>query len=478
MLDDAIKLAKAADYVNAGTVEFLVSPESGGYYFIECNPRIQVEHTVTEQVTGIDLVETQFHIAGGASLESLGLGDQTAIGAARGYAVQIRVVAQGSGTITGYKEPSGPGIRVDACGYLGYAPPSQFDPLLAKLICTSNSGSALSSAVERTLAALDEFHIGGLPTNLSQLRAILEKPEVRIGDARTSLMAEHPDLSPDASDRAPGRTASEAVSFLEQQAAALITPGSGQKSAQFLSNLPPLEVTDGATGLECPMAGSILELSLVEGARVNAGDTLLVISAMKMEAAVAAPCSGTITAIQTVRAGDDVVAGQIVAAITPDAGDAARDLAERDVNETWTPVLEEVETLQQLASARLAPGSDDPGVVRQRSRGKLTCRERITLLLDADSFREVGSIAGFATYAEDGGVAAFTPANHVGGWGKIAGRTAVVCADDFTSRGGHADGAIGSKSRYLDQLSLELQAPSIRLLDGSSGGGSVATMVP
>ena len=117
-------------------------------------------------------------------------------------------------------------------------------------------------------------------------------------------------------------------------------------------------------------------------------------------------------------------------------------------------------------------------MVRQRNRGKLTCRERIDLLLDAGSFREVGSLAGFANYDEDGRVADFTPANHVGGWGKIDGRTAVVCADDFTSRGGHADGAIGGKSAHLDRLSLDLRCPSIRLLDGSSGGGSVAAMVP
>ena len=474
MLDDAIKLAKAADYVNAGTVEFLVTPECGDYYFIECNPRIQVEHTVTEQVTGIDLVEAQFHIAGGASLDQLGLGDQAAVGLPRGYAVQVRVVAQGAGTISGYKEPSGPGIRVDACGYLGYTPPSQFDPLLAKLICTSSSRGSLPASVERTLAALDEFHIGGLPTNLAQLRAILEKPEVRDGDARTSLMAENPELS----NIIQQQGAAEAVDFLEQQAATLITPGGGRINAQFESSLPPLDIAGNATALECPMAGSILEISLVEGSRVKAGDTLLVISAMKMEAAVAAPCSGTVTAVQSVHVGDNVMAGQVVAGITPDAGDAERDLAERDVNETWTPVLEEVEALQNLAHARLAPGSDDPGVVRQRSRDKLNCRERISLLLDDDTFREVGSLAGFATYDEYGDVAAFTPANHVGGWGKIAGRTAIVCADDFTSRGGHADGAIGSKSRHLDGLALEMLAPSIRLLDGSSGGGSVATMVP
>ena len=180
---DAIKLAEAAEYVNAGTVEFLVSPESGEHFFIECNPRIQVEHTVTEQVTGVDIVEAQFRLASGASLESLGLGEQQSVGAPRGYAVQARVVARGGGTIRAYKEPSGPGVRVDACGYQGYAPPSQFDPLLAKVICSSSSSSSFASAVERTLRALDEFHIAGLPTNLAQLRAILAHPGFRAGDA-------------------------------------------------------------------------------------------------------------------------------------------------------------------------------------------------------------------------------------------------------------------------------------------------------
>ncbi len=141
-------------------------------------------------------------------------------------------------------------------------------------------------------------------------------------------------------------------------------------------------------------------------------------------------------------------------------------------------MLDKVTALQAIAHKRLAPGSTDPGVVRQRNRRKLTCRERIDGLLDPGSFREVGSLAGFATFDEDGNVAEFTPASHVGGQGRIDNRPCIVCADDFTSRGGHADGAIGHKSRYLDQLSIELRTPSIRLLDGSSGGGSVATMVP
>ena len=198
---------------------------------------------------------------------------------------------------------------------------------------------------------------------------------------------------------------------------------------------------------------------------------------MKMETSVTAPCAGTVTTLAALSVGDPVDGGQIVAVIRPAAG-AARAAAPLTADESWAPMLDKVAALQAIAHKRLAPGSNDPGVVRQRNRGKLTCRERIDVLLDPGSFREIGSLAGFATYDEEGDVADFTPANHVGGWGRIEGRAGIVCADDFTSRGGHADGAIGQKSRYLDRLSIELRAPSIRLLDGSSGGGSVATMVP
>jgi acetyl/propionyl-CoA carboxylase alpha subunit/acetyl-CoA carboxylase carboxyltransferase component len=480
ILADAVKLVRAAGYVNAGTVEFLVSPETKEHFFIECNARVQVEHTVTEQVTGVDLVEAQFHIASGASLESLGLGDQHAVGCPRGYAVQARVVARGTGTLTGYKEPSGPGVRVDASGYLGYTPPPQFDPLLAKVVGSSNSLPAVGgratdacfvSAVDRTLRALGEFHIAGLPTNLPQLRAILSHDAVRRGDARTSLLAEEPGLL-QATDAGNG----DALSLFERQGNAA-SPSAPSSVVGAASHRPSLVVNEGQRGVECPMAGSVVELRVTKGAGVGAGDPLLIISAMKMETIVSAPCAGVVTELQPLSADDVVAAGQIVAVIEP-AEDAATKRSEQPGDETWTGTLEEIDALQGLALERLAPSSNDPGVVRQRSRGKLTCRERIDLLLDDGSFREVGSVAGFASYDEEGRVAAFTPANHVGGWGKIDGRTAIVCADDFTSRGGHADGAIGAKAGHLDRLSLELRVPSVRMLDGSSGGGSVAAMVP
>ncbi|MFL5296314.1 MAG: carboxyl transferase domain-containing protein [Phenylobacterium sp.] len=464
ILADALKLASAGTYLNAGTVEFLVSPEVGGHVFIECNPRIQVEHTVTEAVTGVDLVEAQFRIAAGETLADLGLASPPPV---RGYAVQARIVATGPGVLAAYKEPSGPGIRVDSCGYPGLNPPPQFDPMFAKLIATSNSSGSLASALDRARRALAEFHIVGLPTNLGQLAAILAEPAVRAGDARTTLLAEHPELAA-ASAAAP---ASGALALFEQQ----LGPGGRRPGPATAPSAPPLSIPDGHEAVESPMSGAVVDLPVSVGAQVAAGDTLVVISAMKMETSVTAPCAGEVTALAALEIGSAVAAGDAVAAISPSAG-AAKPASSRSGG--WDPMMAQVKALQDIAHARFADGSTDPGVVRQRSRGKLTCRERIDLLLDPGSFREVGSLAGFASYDADGAVADFTPANHVGGWGAIKGRRAVVCADDFTSRGGHADGAIGQKSRYLDELSLELKCPSVRLLDGSSGGGSVAAMVP
>ncbi len=471
LLADALALARAAGYVNAGTVEFLVVPETGAHYFLECNPRIQVEHTVTEQVTGVDLVEAQLQLAAGASLASLGLGDPDAIAPPRGFAVQARVVVQGAGAITAYKEPSGPGVRVDACGYTGYAPPPQFDPLLAKVIA---SGRSFSAAVDRALLALGEFHVEGPPTNLALLRALLSHSAFRSGDARTSLLAEEPDIASAASEPADRG----ALGLLARQANAAVAKAGARPVTRPSPGAASLEVGAGQLGVECPLTGSVVDVRVQAGDRVAAGDALFVVTAMKMETVVTAPRAGVVARVQTLRAGDEVAAGQVIAVIEPAGEGAAEQRSARAGEAGWSAVLDEVGALQRLAHARLAPGSQDPGVVRQRSRGKLTCRERIALLLDPGTFREMGSVAGFASYDEDGQALAFTPANHVGGWGKIEGRTAVVCADDFTSRGGHADGAIGAKSVALDRLSLELRAPSLRLLDGSSGGGSVAAMVP
>ena len=484
LLHDAVRLVAAADLINAATVEFLVDPSDGSHFFIECNPRIQVEHTVTEQVTGIDLVEAQFRIAGGATLADLGLGSQAEVPEPRGHAVQARVVAVGPGTLTAYKEPTGPGVRVDGSGYVGYTPPPQFDPLLAKVIASSGSSGDLPAALDRTARALADFHIAGLPTNLGQLRAILADAAVRAGDARTTLLTERPELATPSGPQTNGRDPADAVALFESRAAVLSGGGGGSPAPQPVAAAtgPSLTPEDGQRAIESPMGATVIECRVAVGDRVGPGQTLVTLSAMKMETNITAPAAGTIVDLIDLAPGTTVGAGQVVALLggagADQGGGPSGNGATAPAEESWQPTLDQIGDLHRLATERLASGSTDPGVVRQRSRGKLTCRERIELLLDDGSFREVGSVAGFASYGDDGTVEAFTPANHVGGWGDIDGRTSVVCADDFTSRGGHSDGAIGAKSLYLDRLSIELAIPSVRLLDGSSGGGSVASMVP
>jgi hypothetical protein len=182
ILADAIKLASGAEYV-AGTVEFLVSPETGEHFFIECNPRIQVEHTITEQVMGFDLVEAQFRIAAGASLAALGLADQKSAGTPHGFAVQARVVVQGTGTISAYKEPRGPasGRRLRLSGRAAAALRPRYQ------------GHRL---VQLRLVLLPPPSIGRSVRSMSSHRWTAHEsagaaplcPDVRAGDARTTLL--------------------------------------------------------------------------------------------------------------------------------------------------------------------------------------------------------------------------------------------------------------------------------------------------
>ena len=473
ILNHATKLCKEAGYANAGTVEFLVDADKGECFFIECNPRIQVEHTVTEQITGIDLVESQFRIAAGQSLASLGLSDQESIKAIEGFSIQARVTATEAGKIAGYREPTGPGIRVDSYGYDGYEVSAQFDPLLAKVVATTTRD--FPATLGRMRQALGEFQISGIQTNLASLTAICNSAFVKNGDARTTLLSSQPELT-----NGDGRADNSFIGFLEQSSTAT-TPVSDSPDESPQTNVPDRPqflIPDGDIAISIPLESTLVEWSVSEGDLVSTGDPIIVVNAMKMETVISAPKSGRINAVQTLSAGDQLRANETVAALTP-LDITASDMQEaRSESSDWQSTLDQVATLQFLAKKRLAIGSDDPGVVRQRDRNKLTCRERIELLLDDDSFHEVGSVTGFTSYDDEGNIVAFTPANHVGGWGTIEERTAIVCADDFTSRGGHADGAIGAKSSHLDRLSIEMRVPSVRLLDGSSGGGSVAAMVP
>lgn len=195
---DAVHFAESIGYTNAGTVEFLVDP-SGRHVFIEMNPRIQVEHTVTEEVTDVDLVESQLRIAGGETLADLGL-DQESI-TVRGAALQCRVTTEDpahdfrpdTGRVVAFRAPAGGGVRLDdGGGYAGAEITPWFDSLLAKVTCR---GPSLDDAVRRARRALAEFRVRGVRTNLGFLRAVLDDVDFLEGNVTTSFIDDRPGLT-------------------------------------------------------------------------------------------------------------------------------------------------------------------------------------------------------------------------------------------------------------------------------------------
>jgi pyruvate carboxylase len=223
LCSDAVRFAREVAYKAAGTVEFLVwtdphrtaaSHVAGyGYSFIEMNPRIQVEHTVTEEVTGIDLVLSQLRIARGETLADLGIA-QEGISVQRS-AIQCRLTTEdpsdefrpATGTIVVYRSPGGPGVRLDGATYAGADVTPFYDSLLVKL---TTSGSDFTSAAQRARRALSEFQVRGVATNISFLRALLSDPDFLSGDLTTAFLDEHPELM----SASPGSTIGAASGLL------------------------------------------------------------------------------------------------------------------------------------------------------------------------------------------------------------------------------------------------------------------------
>ncbi|GHJ61373.1 pyruvate carboxylase [Nocardioides sp. OK12] len=197
MCADAVRFAREIGYRNAGTVEFLLDPD-GNYVFIEMNPRIQVEHTVTEEVTDVDLVQAQLRIASGETLADLGLSQDTLV--LRGAALQCRITTEDpangfrpdTGQITTYRSPGGGGVRLDGgTVYTGAEVSAHFDSMLAKLTCR---GHTFDKAVEKARRAVAEFRIRGVATNIPFLQAVLDDPDFAAGRVTTSFIETHPEL--------------------------------------------------------------------------------------------------------------------------------------------------------------------------------------------------------------------------------------------------------------------------------------------
>ncbi len=267
LLDAAVRLARAVRYDGLGTFEFLVADD--GIAFIEANARLQVEHTVTEEVTGVDLVRTQLLLAAGRSLADLGL-EQVAVPRPIGFAIEARVnlevmdangeVRPAGGRLAVFEPPSGPGIRVDTAGFGGWTPSPRFDSLLAKVVGVSRT-PAFADAVAQTRRALGEFRIEGAPTNLAFLDRLLEHPDVVAGRVHTRFVEEH--------------AAELAVAHPEAASA----PTDGPEHTQ-----PVL----------APVQGLVVSIDVAEGDAVRAGQQIAVLEAMKMEFVVRATTGGVV----------------------------------------------------------------------------------------------------------------------------------------------------------------------------------------
>jgi acetyl/propionyl-CoA carboxylase alpha subunit len=301
MSDAAVAFGRALGYRSAGTVEFML--DEGEFYLLELNGRIQVEHPVTELVTGIDIVREQLRLATGERLETL----QQTVARPGGHAVEVRLYAEDprtflpqTGRIERLRLPSE--IRVDAGVEEGDEIGVAYDPLIAKLIA---HGPTRDEALLRLRDALAETEVAGLTTNLPFLRWLVAHPAVRAGRTTTAFLAEHPPLSAPP-ERLP----------------------SGPWDGAWRLNLPPPapvappdvdEVAHGATGagggeqssLTAPMPGTVIKVLAAPGDQVGHRQTLLVLEAMKMETPIVSPYEAVVRAVH-VTEGDQVAGGALL----------------------------------------------------------------------------------------------------------------------------------------------------------------------
>ena len=398
-----VALGGAANYASLGTMEFLVDGDE--VVFIEGNARLQVEHTVTEEVTGLDLVRLQLQIAAGRSLGELAL-TQDRVPAPRGHSVQVRVnletmAPDGSarpagGMLSVFEPPSGPGVRIDGFGYAGYRTSARFDSLLAKLIVHSGSGG-LSRAVAKAYRALSEFRIEGSATNIVFLQNLLARPEVAAGDVHTrfieTAMADlagapeaHPRLYFDAAAR--GTTGPRAVGYQVDTADPLAILALGKAEVEAAPENAPAEGPEGTIPLKAPLQGTVIAVSAAAGDVVRAGQALMIMEAMKMEHVIAAAAAGIVRQV-TVTVGDTVFEDHPLAFIEPSGAEGAATATDVEVDlDEIRPDLAEVLERHRVTLDEARPEA----VARRRKTRQRTPRENIADLVDPGSFTEYGSL--------------------------------------------------------------------------------------
>ncbi|HYB98097.1 MAG TPA: carboxyl transferase domain-containing protein [Candidatus Limnocylindrales bacterium] len=442
----ACRMAREAGYRSLGTFEFLLDEEEA-FYFIEANARLQVEHTVTEEVTGLDLVALQLRIASGATLGDLAL---VASPPVRGVALQARVnmetvAADGSirptgGTLTAFEPPAGPGVRVDTFGYSGYTTSPAFDSLLAKVVVHAADYAAAVAKAQRALAA---FRIEGVATNIAFLHSLLDDEDVAASRVHTRLVEDRvsnlldraqtpqPQLYFASADACEHREASTAERKDAASAGASAT-GQGEawvaggaetasvaragRAGARVDRIDPLavvrhgkqpgqaaamptpqaqrarraeqEAPPGTATVRAPMQGTVVGIDVGEGDGVAPGAPLLVMEAMKMEHVIGAPAGGTVRAL-AVAVGDTVFEGEPLLYLQEG------DVAAAQTFESSSGDLDRIRPDLAEAVERHRFGLDEArpeAVERRRKTGQRTARENVDDLCDPGSFAEFGGL--------------------------------------------------------------------------------------
>ncbi|MFF4234566.1 carboxyl transferase domain-containing protein [Actinomadura geliboluensis] len=450
LLDAAVRMAARVRYEGLGTFEFLVA--GAEFWFLEANPRLQVEHTVTEEITGVDLVKAQIRLALGEDLAGVGL---AAPPAASGCAVQVRVNTETigadgaphprAGTLTAFAPPSGPGVRVDTCGYAGYRTSLRYDPLLAKVIARAED---LPSAAARAHGALGEFEVAGVATSIPLLQGVLRHPEFTAGRADTSFIGGHlAELLESEHRRYYPETAAHAA---EPEAAAV-------------PDAPP-----GTVAVAAPMQGTVVSVEAAEGDLVRAGAPVVIIEAMKMEHVVRAGEAGVVRMLAAAP-GDTVAEGAPLMFTEP--ADAGGDhAAEEDGADLDAIRADLAETLRRheigLDAAR------PEAVAKRHARGHRTARENIADLCDPGTFVEYGALAIAAQRQRRSldELIERTPADGmVCGIGDVDGAQAVVMSYDYMVLAGTQGYQNHRKTDRMLDIAHRRRLPLVLFAEGGGG---------
>ena len=511
----AVRLATEVHYDNLGTFEFLLDAgdqkREAPFAFIEANPRLQVEHTVTEEVTGIDLVKLQLKLAAGYSLAELGL-LQDDVPHPRGFAIQVRInlesmgadgVAKPSGgTITAFEMPSGPGLRTDTFGYAGYTTSPRFDSLLAKLIAHSPSND-FADAIAKAYRGLCEFRIEGVPTNIGFLQSLLQHPAFAANELYTRFIDDHlaelvtaansdhrrlffesastngtvrPGPQPGARQAGARIDTSDPLAVLHHgKGAASDAPAAANLPAPATPSAFTLDGPDGTVAITAPMQGTIISIDVREGDAVHRGGQLFVMEAMKMEHVIKAASSGIVRQI-AVAAGDAVFEGAPLAFIEESAVQAAEALAAETVDlDRIRADLAEVRERHEIGLDAARPDA----VARRRKTGQRTARENIEDLCDPGTFVEYAPlmIAAQRRRRSVDDLIKRTPADGmVAGIGRVNGdrfadskAQCIAMSYDYTVLAGTQGTQNHRKKDRMFELAAHQRLPIILFAEGGGG---------